>query len=97
MIESWRWYGPLDTITLPEVAQTRASGIVTALHEIRYGEVRTVGDIRARQALIGKRPDLGPNWIVTESLPVHERYQTRIRRSGQGVRQLPPITLTQSS
>ena len=75
MIESWRWYGPLDTITLPEVAQTRASGIVTALHEIPYGEVWTVNDIRARQALIGKRPDLGLNWIVTESLPVHENIK----------------------
>ena len=72
MIESWRWYGPLDTITLPEVAQTRASGIVTALHEIPYGEVWTVSDIRARQAMIGERPDLGLSWIVTESLPVHE-------------------------
>ena len=41
MIESWRWYGLLDTITLPEVAQSRASGIVTALHKIPYGEVRT--------------------------------------------------------
>ena len=72
MIESWRWYGPLDTITLPEVAQTRASGIVTALHEVPYGEVWTVSDIRARQAMIGERPDLGLKWIVTESLPVHE-------------------------
>ena len=72
MIESWRWYGPLDTITLPEVAQTRANGIVTALHEIPYGEVWTVDDIRARQTLIRERPDLGLNWIVTESLPVHE-------------------------
>ena len=35
-------------------------------------EVRTVGDIRARQALIGERSDLGLNRIVTESLPVHE-------------------------
>ena len=72
MIESWRWYGPLDTITLPEVAQTRANGIVTALHEIPYGEVWTVDDIRARQTLIREHPDLGLNWIVTESLPVHE-------------------------
>ena len=36
MIEGWRSYGPLDMITLPEVAQNRASGIVTALHEILY-------------------------------------------------------------
>jgi mannonate dehydratase len=79
MIESWRSYGPLDMITLPEVAQNRANGIVTALHEILFmvSEVRTVGYIRARQALIGERPDLGLNWIVTESLPVHEGTKRR--------------------
>jgi mannonate dehydratase len=48
----------VDTITLPEVAQIRTSGIVTALHEIPCGEVWTVGDIHAHQALIGERPDL---------------------------------------
>ena len=38
MIESWRSYGPLDMITLPEVAQTRANGIVTAPNETRHSE-----------------------------------------------------------
>ena len=38
MIESWRSHGPLVTSTLPEVAQNRANGIVTALHEILYGK-----------------------------------------------------------
>ena len=32
MIEGWRWFGPLDKITLPEVAQTGAVAVVTALH-----------------------------------------------------------------
>ena len=39
MIESWRWYGEFDPISLNEVAQTGASGIVTSLHAIPYGEV----------------------------------------------------------
>ena len=71
MIESWRWYGPLDKISLPEVAQTRATGIVTALHEIPYGEIWTVDAIETRQKMIQKA-NLGLHWNVTESLPVHE-------------------------
>lgn len=71
MIESWRWYGPLDKITLPEVAQTGASGIVTALHEIAYGEVWTSQAIEARLGLISDA-GLGLHWNVVESLPIHE-------------------------
>ncbi len=71
MLESWRWYGPLDKISLPEIAQTRATGIVTSLHEIPYGEVWSVEAIEARKALIAK-PDLGLHWNVAESLPIHE-------------------------
>lgn len=71
MIESWRWFGPLDQILLPEIAQTGASGIVTALHEIPYGEIWETDAIRARQALIAV-PELGLEWQVVESLPVHE-------------------------
>jgi mannonate dehydratase len=72
MKESWRWYGELDKITLSEISQTGARGIVTALHEIPYGEVWTTGAIRARQARIAADPALGLEWNVVESLPVHE-------------------------
>jgi len=72
MIESWRWYGPLDTISLSEVAQTRATGIVTALHEIPYGEVWPIGTIRERRESIARDSRLGLSWNVTESLPIHE-------------------------
>ena len=71
MLESWRWYVPLDKINLEEVAQTRATGVVTALHEIPYGEVWTIAAIEARQKLIAKA-DLGLHWNVVESLPIHE-------------------------
>jgi mannonate dehydratase len=69
MIESWRWYGDLDAITLPEVAQTGASGIVTALHEIPYGQVWSVDAIATRKARVTQA---GFDWVVVESLPIHE-------------------------
>lgn len=72
MIESWRWYGPFDAITLPEIAQTGATGVVTALHEIPYGEVWPEETIRDRQNEIGADSDRGLYWNVVESLPVHE-------------------------
>ncbi|MCG5481333.1 mannonate dehydratase [Sinorhizobium alkalisoli] len=71
MLESWRWYGPFDKINLAEIAQTGAAGIVTALHEIPYGEVWPVETIRARQSEIVES-GLGLHWAVVESLPVHE-------------------------
>ncbi|MGR3454115.1 mannonate dehydratase [Pseudooceanicola sp.] len=69
MIESWRWYGPYDTISLSEIAQTGAAGIVHALHEVPYGEVWTREAIAARKAEITAA---GFRWDVVESLPVHE-------------------------
>lgn len=72
MIETWRWYGGLDPITLDEVAQTGACGIVTALHEIPYGEVWTANAITERQARIKQA---GFTWEVVESLPLHEHIK----------------------
>jgi mannonate dehydratase len=72
MIESWRWYGPFDRITLPQIAQTGAVGIVTALHEIPYGEVWPKDLIASRKAEIEAA---GFQWVVVESLPIHERIK----------------------
>ena len=69
MIESWRWYGEFDPITLPEVAQTGARGIVTALHAVPYGEIWSPEAIADRK---GQIVAAGFDWVVTESLPVHE-------------------------
>ncbi len=70
MKETWRWYGPeLDRISLSEIRQTGASGIVTALHEIPYGEVWSRDAVSVRRREIEAA---GLDWSVCESLPIHE-------------------------
>jgi mannonate dehydratase len=69
MRETWRWFGEFDPITLDEVAQTGAAGIVSALHAIPYGNVWSQDAIAKRNADIEAASF---TWDVVESLPVHE-------------------------
>ena len=82
MKETWRWFGPNDPVSLQDIAQAGARGIVTALHHLPAGAIWSEREIslRNKEILLSKSSiDIDLKWSVVESLPVSEDIK---RQSG---------------
>ena len=74
MIESFRWYGPADAVSLSDIRQAGAVNVVSALHQVPNGAIWEVETIKEHQKRIRQA---GLKWGVVESVPVHEDIKQR--------------------
>ena len=80
MKETWRWFGPDDPVSLQDIAQAGARGIVTALHHLPAGAIWSEREIsrRNKEILLSKSSiDVDLKWSVVESLPVSEDIKSQ--------------------
>ncbi|MDA4847480.1 mannonate dehydratase [Hoeflea poritis] len=79
MRQTWRWFGPLDRVTIGDARQAGAEAIVSALHHIPPGALWPLEEIAARHHDVSHNADgtaTGLAWEVVESLPVSEAIKT---------------------
>ncbi|WP_299097355.1 mannonate dehydratase [uncultured Winogradskyella sp.] len=74
MTETFRWFGKSDAVTLSDIRQSGATGVVTALHHIPNGEIWSIEDIETTKNEI---LNAGLEWSFIESIPIHENIKLR--------------------
>jgi mannonate dehydratase len=81
MKQTWRWFGPHDLVSIDDICQAGAHGVVSALHHIPSGAVWTPDQIAKRHREIATMKDGAPSgltWDVVESLPVSESIKRQV-------------------
>jgi len=74
VIETWRWFDQGDAVSLKEITEAGATGIVSSLNEYATGDVWPLEAIISRKDFI---ENAGLQWSVVESLHVHNDIKTR--------------------
>ena len=74
MLQAWRWFGPDDPVSLDNVRQAGAVGVVSALHHMNQGQIWSEDEVAKRRAEIEAG---GLVWSVSESIGVGEEIKTR--------------------
>ncbi len=73
--QTMRWFGPGDPVSLSDIRQSGATGVMTSLHQFAPGEIWPIEAIRERQDMLRAA---GLEWEAVESVNVHEDIKRRL-------------------